>query len=87
MDGWDPSPVTQVSHGSTMFLYNMDFAMEWPRPLPPNVQLVGALLPTAARPLPANFEVNSSSICTSWSVVEVALYASMGALRYLGHSH
>ena len=40
-----------------MFLYNMDFAMEWPRPLPPNVQLVGALLPTQAKPLPPVFEV------------------------------
>ena len=40
-----------------MFLYNMDFAMEWPRPLPPNVQLVGALLPTQAKPLPPKFEV------------------------------
>ena len=40
-----------------MFLYNMDFAMEWPRPLPPNVQLVGALLPTQAKPLPPIFEV------------------------------
>ena len=47
----------QVSHGSTMFLYNMDFAMEWPRPLPPNVQLVGALLPTQAKPLPPVFQV------------------------------
>ena len=47
----------QVTHGSTMFLYNMDFAMEWPRPLPPNVQLVGALLPTQAKPLPPQFEV------------------------------
>ncbi len=49
----------QVSHGSTMFLYNMDFAMEWPRPLPPNVQLVGALLPTQAKPLPPIFEVRT----------------------------
>jgi len=47
----------QVAHGSTMFLYNMDFAMEWPRPLPPNVQFVGALLPTQAKPLPPKFEV------------------------------
>jgi glucuronosyltransferase len=46
-----------VAHGSSMFLYNMDWAMEWPRPLPPNVQLVGALLPTRARPLPPHFEV------------------------------
>lgn len=53
--------VMQVTHGSTMFLYNMDFAMEWPRPLPPNVQLVGALLPTEAKPLPAKFQVLFSS--------------------------
>jgi hypothetical protein len=31
--------------------------MEWPRPLPPNVQLVGALLPTPAQPLPPQFQV------------------------------
>ena len=50
----------QVTHGSTMFLYNMDWAMEWPRPLPPNVQLVGALLPTPAKPLPPSFEVHAA---------------------------
>ena len=50
----------QVAHGSTMFLYNMDWAMEWPRPLPPNMQLVGALLPTQAQPLPPRFEVRSA---------------------------
>ena len=50
----------QVTHGSTMFLYNMDWAMEWPRPLPPNVQLVGALLPTPAKPLPPSFEVRAA---------------------------
>ncbi|KAK9838454.1 hypothetical protein WJX81_000210 [Elliptochloris bilobata] len=43
-------------HSSTMFLYNSDFALEWPRPLPPNVQLVGALLPRPARPLPPHFQ-------------------------------
>ncbi len=45
-----------------MFLYNMDFAMEWPRPLPPNVQLVGALLPTQAKPLPPIFEVRTQGL-------------------------
>ena len=50
----------QVTHGSTMFLYNMDWAMEWPRPLPPNVQLVGALLPTPAKSLPPSFEVRAA---------------------------
>ena len=50
----------QVAHGSTMFLYNMDWAMEWPRPLPPNVQLVGALLPTQAQPLPPRFQVRTA---------------------------
>ena len=33
--------------------------MEWPRPLPPNVQLVGALLPTHAKPLPPDFEART----------------------------
>ena len=36
-----------------------DWAMEWPRPLPPNVQLVGALLPTLAKPLPPDFEARA----------------------------
>ena len=45
--------------------YNSDFALEWPRPLPPNVQLVGALLPRPARPLPPHFQVPilSSHVC------------------------
>ncbi len=51
---------TSTVHGSAMFLYNMDFAMEWPRPLPPTVQLVGALLPAAAKPLPPAFQVRGN---------------------------
>ncbi|CAL5226001.1 g8804 [Coccomyxa viridis] len=70
---------TEVSHGSTMFLYNMDFAMEWPRPLPPNVQLVGALLPTQAKPLPPIFEALLEGVGP-----EGAVYASMGTLCNFG---
>jgi hypothetical protein len=73
--GRNTCSVMQVSHGSTMFLYNMDFAMEWPRPLPPNVQLVGALLPTAAQPLPADFQVHTSSICTDQFSEDLVLCA------------
>ncbi len=42
-----------------MLAHAKDWAMEWPRPLPPNVQLVGALLPTRAKPLPPDFEVRA----------------------------
>ncbi len=55
-------------HGSAMFLYNMDFAMEWPRPLPPTVQLVGALLPAPARPLPPAFQVGHHHLFRQLSV-------------------
>jgi hypothetical protein len=51
---------TPVVHGSAMFLYNMDFSMEWPRPLPPTVQLVGALLPAPAKPVAPAFQVGAS---------------------------
>ncbi|CAK0783984.1 hypothetical protein CVIRNUC_007187 [Coccomyxa viridis] len=70
---------TPVTHGSTMFLYNMDWAMEWPRPLPPNVQLVGALLPTPAKPLPPSFEALLQGVGP-----EGAVYASMGTLCNFG---
>ena len=45
--------------------YNSDFALEWPRPLPPNVQLVGALLPRPARPLPPHFQVPILTFCVA----------------------
>lgn len=47
----------EVVHGTTMFIYNMDMALEWPRALPPAIKLVGALLPSPAQPLPPAFEV------------------------------
>ncbi|CAL8466391.1 g5927 [Coccomyxa elongata] len=66
-------------HGSAMFLYNMDFAMEWPRPLPPTVQLVGALLPAPAKPLPPAFQALLEE-----AGPEGAVYASMGTLCNFG---
>ena len=40
-----------------MHLFNVDFALEFPRKLPPNVKLVGPLLPEPPKPLPADLEV------------------------------
>ncbi|BDA41086.1 UDP-glucuronosyltransferase 2B20 [Coccomyxa sp. Obi] len=39
-----------------MHLFNVDFALEFPRKLPPNVKLVGPLMPEPAKPLPADLE-------------------------------
>jgi hypothetical protein len=47
----------EVVHGTAMFIFNMDFSLEWPRALPPTIKFVGALLPEPAKPLPPNFEV------------------------------
>ncbi len=47
----------EVVHGTSMFIYNMDLSLEWPRALPPTIKFVGALLPTPAKPLPPSFEV------------------------------
>ena len=41
-----------------MHLVSGDFALEQPRPLPPKVKLVGALMPSPAKPLPADLEVS-----------------------------
>ena len=40
-----------------MHLIGGDFALEQPRPLPPKVKLVGALMPRPAKPLPPELEV------------------------------
>ena len=40
-----------------MHIFSADFALEWPRPLPANLRLVGPLLPEPAQPLPAELEV------------------------------
>ena len=40
-----------------MHLIGGDFALEQPRPLPPKVKLVGALMPRPAEPLPSELEV------------------------------
>ena len=42
-----------------MHIFSADFALEWPRPLPPNLRLVGPLLPEPAQPLPAELEVRA----------------------------
>ena len=40
-----------------MHLFGGDLALEQPRPLPPKVKLVGALMPGPAKPLPSELEV------------------------------
>lgn len=42
-----------------MHLFNIDFALEWPRALPPNVKLVGPLMPEPAKALPADLQVHA----------------------------
>lgn len=49
-----------------MHLFNVDFALEFPRKLPPNVKLVGPLMPEPAKPLPADLEV---STCPKHSIL------------------
>lgn len=41
-----------------MHLFNIDFALEWPRALPPNVKLVGPLMPQPPKALPADLQVH-----------------------------
>lgn len=41
-----------------MHVLSADFAMEWVRPMPPNVKLVGPLLPEPAKALPSDIEVS-----------------------------
>ena len=41
-----------------MHLFNIDFALEWPRALPPNVKLVGPLMPEPAKALPPDLQVH-----------------------------
>ena len=41
-----------------MHVISADFAMEWVRPMPPNVKLVGPLLPEPPKPLPTDIVVS-----------------------------
>ena len=50
-----------------MHLVSGDFALEQPRPLPPKVKLVGALMPAPAKPLPADLEVSEERVTRSLS--------------------
>ena len=40
-----------------MHIFSADFALEWVRPLPPNVKFVGPILPQPAQALPDKLEV------------------------------
>lgn len=44
-----------------MHLFGGDLALEQPRPLPPKVKLIGALLPLPAKPLPQDLQVRHCS--------------------------
>jgi hypothetical protein len=42
-----------------MHLFNIDFALEWPRALPPNVKFVGPLMPAPPQPLPPDLQAGA----------------------------
>ena len=42
-----------------LHILNADFALEWTRPVTPNVKLVGPILPEPPAPLPAELEVRA----------------------------
>ena len=46
-----------------MHIISADFALEWVRPLPPNVKYVGPLSPKPAQPLPADLQAMLSLQC------------------------
>lgn len=48
-----------------LHIVNADFALEWTRPITPNLKLVGPILPEPPAPLPAELEVQASS-CIYW---------------------
>lgn len=52
-----------------LHLFGSDFALEQPRPLPPKVKLVGAIMPSPPKPLPQELEV--SKLC-AWSRVDAS---------------
>jgi len=43
-----------------MTLCIADFAIEWVRPVPPSLKMIGPVLVEPARPLPADLEVSDS---------------------------
>ena len=51
-----------------MHILSADFAMEWLRPMPPNVKLVGPLLPEPPKALPADIEVSQTKSLGNTSI-------------------
>ena len=69
-----------------MHLFNIDFALEWPRALPPNVKLVGPLMPEPAKPLPADLQVLfllHASFFPDYQVLQVAHCTAIMEHHYL----
>ncbi|CAK0754688.1 hypothetical protein CVIRNUC_002317 [Coccomyxa viridis] len=62
-----------------MHLFNTDFALEWPRALPPNVKLVGPLMPEPAKPLPPDLQAFLDS-----SGEGGVVYVSLGTVCSIG---
>lgn len=64
-----------------MHVVSADFAMEWVRPMPPNVKLVGPVLPEPPKALPADTEVRHTK-----SLEALAVTASkVQAQEYTGY--
>ncbi len=59
--GVDPGAPDEARRG-ILYIFSADFALEWVRPLPPNVKYVGPLLPQPALPLSTELEVSLSSV-------------------------
>jgi hypothetical protein len=58
-------------------LYNVDFAIEYPRPLPPSVKFIGPVMPHPPQKLPQDLLVRRTSfIEIPWDFVDLTLVLS-----------
>ena len=61
-----------------MHLFSGDFALEQPRPLPPKVKLVGALMASPAKPLPQDLDVS----CQAQVKNSISLIIRLSSVRF-----
>ncbi|KAK9820198.1 hypothetical protein WJX72_007391 [[Myrmecia] bisecta] len=62
-----------------LYIYNVDFSLEFPRPLPPVINFVGPLLTGPARPLPESLQAYMDSASD-----DCVVYASLGTAAAVG---